>query len=126
MEQLDLGKHYLVEFSGCNRDLLDDEIALRSSLVAAVALSGAKIIKDIFHKFAPQGVTGVVVISESHVAIHTWPEYYYAAVDIFTCSSRMNVDFFIQEFRKATQAQDVFLVEATRGPNSAAKISRNP
>jgi S-adenosylmethionine decarboxylase proenzyme len=58
---------------------------IQKSLVEAARSTGATIVGQTFHKFAPQGVTGVVAIAESHVCIHTWPEYGYAAVDIFTC-----------------------------------------
>ena len=116
MEKLELGKHYLIELVDCRHEVIDDESTLRSALLKAVTLSGAKIIKDVFHKFAPQGVTGVIVISESHVAVHTWPEHNYVACDVFTCTSRMKVDLFISEFKKSIGAAEVFISEVPRGP----------
>ena len=65
--------------------MLDDLPFIRESLIEAAISTGATIVGQTFHKFAPQGVTGVVAIAESHVCVHTWPEYGYAAVDIFTC-----------------------------------------
>jgi len=66
-------------------DLLDDLAFVRESLLEAAESTGATIVGQTFHKFSPQGVTGVVAIAESHICIHTWPEHAYAAADIFTC-----------------------------------------
>lgn len=78
-------RHLLVELSGCDPVVLDDLDALRSLLCSAVEAAGAKVVNHVFHPFAPHGVTGVVLIEESHCSIHTWPELRYAAVDFYTC-----------------------------------------
>ena len=80
-----LGTQILLELKDCNRDLLNDLPHIRDSLLQAARKTGAKVIGQSFHQFSPQGVTGVIAIAESHLCIHTWPEYGYAAVDIFTC-----------------------------------------
>jgi len=80
-----LGKHYLAEYYGCSRSVIDDTDRLRYIMSRAVELSKANFIKAFFHRFSPQGVSGVVIIAESHIAIHTWPEHDYAAVDLFSC-----------------------------------------
>lgn len=80
-----LGIHLLLELKNCNRDLLDDLPYIRNALLEAAEKTGATIIGESFHQFSPQGVTGVIAIAESHLCIHTWPEFGYAAVDIFTC-----------------------------------------
>ena len=80
-----LGTHLLLELRGCNPDLLDDLDYIRESMLGAADEAGATIVGESFHKFNPIGVTGIVAIAESHLCIHTWPEYGYAAVDIFTC-----------------------------------------
>ncbi|MDA1215970.1 MAG: adenosylmethionine decarboxylase [Chloroflexi bacterium] len=80
-----LGRHVLLELYDCNREQLDDLEYLRTTMLNAAEEVGATVINDVFHQFSPQGVTGVVAIAESHLCIHTWPEYGYAAVDIFTC-----------------------------------------
>jgi S-adenosylmethionine decarboxylase len=82
-----LGKHLLLELKDCNSRILNDLDFLRTVLVDAAVEAGAKVLSDSFHRFSPQGVSGVVVIAESHLSIHTWPEYGYAAVDIFTCGT---------------------------------------
>jgi S-adenosylmethionine decarboxylase len=85
-----LGRHVLLELRDCNAAKLDDLPFLRDTMLHASEETGATIIGEIFHQFAPQGVTGVVAIAESHLCIHTWPEHAYAAVDIFTCGANFD------------------------------------
>ncbi|HHU85501.1 MAG: adenosylmethionine decarboxylase [Pelotomaculaceae bacterium] len=85
-----LGRHVLAEICGCDFDILNDINKVEEIMVNAALEAGAEVRECVFHKFSPQGVSGVVVISESHLAIHTWPELGYAAVDVFTCGERVN------------------------------------
>jgi S-adenosylmethionine decarboxylase len=85
-----LGRHILAEVHGCDRSILDDPVRVERILVEAALDAGAEVRETAFHKFSPQGVSGVVIISESHVAIHTWPELGYAALDVFTCGDRVD------------------------------------
>lgn len=78
-------RHLLVEFHGCDVTVLDDKSRIESLMVGAAKAAGATVVGSMFHTFTPQGVSGVVVIEESHLSIHTWPEHGYAAVDFFTC-----------------------------------------
>ncbi len=80
-----LGFHLLIEFYGCGHGILNDVGKIKNLMDEAAVVSGATIVESVFHRFNPHGVSGVVVIAESHLAIHTWPEYDYAAVDLFTC-----------------------------------------
>jgi S-adenosylmethionine decarboxylase proenzyme len=80
-----LGRHLLVEFHGCDSHTLNDVIAIERLMVGAAKAARATIVTSVFHPFSPQGVSGVVVVEESHLSIHTWPEHGYAAVDFFTC-----------------------------------------
>ena len=80
-----LGKHLLVELHGCQADLLKRVDVVKEIMLGAARACRATIIDSSFHEFSPFGVSGVVVIAESHLSIHTWHEYRYAAVDIFTC-----------------------------------------
>ena len=80
-----LGKHLLVEFYGCNKKKLNDLKFIEEAMTEAAKESKSTIVQVVFHKFSPHGVSGVVVVAESHLAIHTWPEHGYAAVDLFTC-----------------------------------------
>ena len=80
-----LGTHLLIDLKGCNPELLDDIQHIKQAMIGAADEAGATIVGENFHKFVPRGVTGIIAIAESHLCIHTWPEYGYAAVDIFTC-----------------------------------------
>ena len=82
-----LGKHVLLELKECNPKLLDNLDYIRNSLLQAAEDIGAHVVGESFHQFSPQGVTGILSIAESHISIHTWPEFGYAAADIFTCGS---------------------------------------
>jgi S-adenosylmethionine decarboxylase len=82
-----LGKHLLLELKDCDKEMLNDLSFLKSSLLTAATEAGAVVLGESFHQFNPQGVSGVVIIAESHLFIHTWPEYGYAAADIFTCGN---------------------------------------
>lgn len=85
-----LGQHSLFDLHDCDAALLADQEVVRSVLLDAVRKSGGTIVTDIFHQFSPHGVSGVVVITESHLAIHTWPERNFAAVDLFTCGATLD------------------------------------
>lgn len=85
-----LGRHLLVEFTECDHRALDDVTLLETAFRDAVAASGATLVQSVFHRYNPQGVSGVIVIAESHLSIHTWPEYGYASVDFFTCGESVD------------------------------------
>jgi S-adenosylmethionine decarboxylase len=85
-----LGRHVVAEIYGCRFSVLNDVEEVQDIMVKAALEAGAEVRELVFHKFSPQGVSGVVVISESHLAIHTWPELGYAAVDVFTCGEKVN------------------------------------
>lgn len=120
-----LGRQILVEFYDCNRDILNGEEQIRDILLEGVRRSGATIVSDTFHTFSPHGVSGVVVIAESHVAIHTWPEHGYAAVDIFTCGETID-PWTIQKFLEDEfEADNVSSMEMKRGL-FPEKVSHKP
>lgn len=101
----DLGRHILVEFTQCDPAVLNDVILIERGMVEGAKEAGATVINSTFHHFSPFGVSGVVVIQESHLAIHTWPEYRYAAVDLFTCGDEVNpwISFdFLKDVLKST------------------------
>ena len=110
-----LGTHLLVELKDCNCDLLDDLGYIRASMLEAAEKTGATIIGESFHQFSPQGVTGVVAIAESHLCIHTWPEYGYAAVDIFTCGENFSPTDAARLIIAALESADSELTEVERG-----------
>lgn len=87
-----LGIHLLYEFHDCDRAILNNPRALRRIMRQAVKAGGCTICGDRFHQFSPHGVSGIVLISESHMAIHTWPEHAYAAIDFFTCKLDTDIE----------------------------------
>lgn len=110
-----LGRQILVEFYDCNADKINDVSFVESAFLEATRKSKATIISHNFHKFSPHGISGVIVIAESHVAIHSWPEYNYAAVDIFTCGETID-PWVIQEYLKeALESSNVSSMEMKRG-----------
>lgn len=110
-----LGRQILVEFYDCESSKINDVEYIEESMLSGTKAANATIISHNFHKFSPYGVSGMVVIAESHVAIHTWPEYNYAAVDIFTCGDTID-PWVIQEYLKeAFASQNVSSMEMKRG-----------
>ncbi|RLE77104.1 MAG: adenosylmethionine decarboxylase, partial [Thermoprotei archaeon] len=85
-----LGKHIIAELFECDSDILDNVNVIKESLLEAATTSNSAVINYSFHRFKPYGVSGYVLIAESHISIHTWPEYGYAAVDVFTCGDKTN------------------------------------
>ena len=79
------GRHLLAEYRGCESTLLNDIDLISKALRQAAVEAGSTIVASVFHQFTPQGITGVVVLEESHLSIHTWPEHGYVAVDFYTC-----------------------------------------
>ena len=110
-----LGRHILAEIHGCDSKVLNDITGVEEIMVHAALSSGAEVREVAFHKFSPQGVSGVVVISESHLAVHTWPEHGYAAVDVFTCGDSVNpwdaCNYIVEKFG----AQNFTASETLRG-----------
>ena len=110
-----LGRHLLLDLNDCDKEVLNDLSFLRNTLVAAAIDCGATVLSESFHPFEPQGVSGVVVIAESHLSIHTWPEYGYAAVDIFTCGTSVQPEKAVEVLIEKLGAKDHSLTEIQRG-----------
>ena len=111
-----LGRHVLAEFTGCDPLLLSDLDHVTRAMLAAAKASGATIVTHRFHHFSPLGVSGVVIISESHLAIHTWPEHRFAAVDFFTCVNRVEPARALESLRVALGAKGLETLDMERGP----------
>ncbi len=115
-----LGTHLLVELRDCNPKIIKDLAKVKNALVSAAKEAKATIVDISFHEFNPFGISGMVIIAESHLSIHTWPEYSYAAVDIFTCGDLIKPEvaasFLIKEFESRTPS----IVELKRGILSPA------
>lgn len=91
-----ISHHYLIEFYGIDSNKLDDTDWIEHHMLSSLSGSGATYVNHYFHKFTPQGVSGVIVIAESHLSIHTWPEKEYAALDVFTCGPKTIADNILQ------------------------------
>lgn len=110
-----LGRHILCEAFGCDFDLINDRQKVESIMVQAALEAGAEVREVAFHQFSPQGVSGVVVISESHLAIHTWPEIGFAAIDVFTCGDTVDPWEACNYLIKSFKAQNATTTEVKRG-----------
>ncbi|MFH1612172.1 MAG: adenosylmethionine decarboxylase [bacterium] len=110
-----LAQHLLIELFDCNYNAINDVKKVEKVMVEAANIAKATIVKVMFHKFEPLGVSGVVVIAESHFSIHTWPEYKYAAVDLFGCGEKILFDKAIEYIIKNFKPKKVTQLEVKRG-----------
>jgi S-adenosylmethionine decarboxylase len=110
-----LGIQIVAELYDCARSRLGDVAYVESAMVSAAQLAGATIVTRTFHQFSPYGVSGAVIIAESHLAIHTWPEHGYAAVDLFTCGDTVSATTAVQHLREAFAARQISTMEIRRG-----------
>ncbi|MBC2703540.1 adenosylmethionine decarboxylase [Desulfobacula sp.] len=104
-----LGRQLTIEYYECGRKALLDKDWVEKALLKAAKESGAKIISSSFHKFEPQGISGVVVIAESHFTVHAWPEHDYAAVDIFTCGDKIDLEIAINSMKDSFESENVVI-----------------
>jgi S-adenosylmethionine decarboxylase len=118
------GSQVVLDLYDCETSHLDDLAWVKETLVNAALAAGATIVQTVFHKFAPWGISGVVVIAESHLAIHIWPENRYAAVDVFTCGENVSMDvasaFLKREFGAKRAVQRRF----TRGDRASSMVAK--
>ena len=122
-----VGKHCILELYDCEPIRLNDEAFLRTTLTTAAKEAGATLLNLITHQFEPQGVTGLALLAESHISIHTWPETGYAAVDVFTCGDHTMPEqacaVLCREFRAGRHALRSFLRQT---PAAVANTTREP
>lgn len=109
-----LGQHILLELYDCPAQLLEQPPTSEAILLAAAEKMKATVVSAHFHAFSPYGVSGVVVIAESHLTIHTWPEYGYAAVDVFSCGP-LDLEAGIEYLKTAFQAKRCDTSRVPRG-----------
>jgi S-adenosylmethionine decarboxylase len=110
-----LGKHLLAEFYDCDQSILDNVSFVENEMNSAAIISGATVVESGFHRFLPHGVSGVVIVSESHLTVHTWPEYGYAAVDVFTCGDHVDPWKAFDHLKRVFNAQRTVTDEIKRG-----------
>lgn len=116
-----LGRHIIIELYNCNQEKIDDVLVVQATMEKAAVEAGATLINTTFHHFAPFGVSGVVVIQESHLSVHTWPEYGFASVDIFTCGESVDPWQAVGIIQNAFEASHHSAVEMLRGQKSQLK-----
>jgi len=124
-----LGRHLLLELFDCDPDAINNLETVKGALVETARRAQATIVDVVFHEFNPFGISGVVVIAESHLSIHTWPEYRYAAVDIFSCGDVLQPEVAATYLVEQFAAERTSVVDVQRGMflNSAVRIAnRNP
>ena len=110
-----LGRHLLLELFDCDQDAINNVEAVKGALIEAAKRAQATIVDVVFHEFNPFGVSGVVVIAESHLSIHTWPEYRYAAVDIFSCGEILQPEVAANYLVEQFGAERTSVIEMQRG-----------
>lgn len=110
-----LGRQILVEFYQCNYDAISNADVVAQYMLEACQKANATIVTHTFHEFSPHGVSGAVIIAESHVAIHTWPEYNYAAVDIFTCGETISPWVIYKHLEECFESGHASSMELKRG-----------
>ncbi|MFC0522367.1 adenosylmethionine decarboxylase [Pontibacillus salicampi] len=110
-----MGRHVIAELWDCNISKLNDMNLIEQIFVDAALKSGAEVREVAFHKFAPHGVSGVVIISESHLTIHSFPEHGYASIDVYTCGDRIDPNVAAQHIADALESKTKETVEVPRG-----------
>jgi S-adenosylmethionine decarboxylase len=109
-----LGQHVIIELWGCNEGINDADV-VRTAMLEAVQAANATLLDLNVHTFSPHGVTGVAVLSESHLSVHTWPEYGYMAADVFTCGDTTKPVAAAEVLRRYFEPQEFDVQELTRG-----------
>ncbi len=109
------GKHYLVDFKQCDPETIERVEVTRAIFLEAARESKATVIGELFYQFEPVGVSGVLLIAESHVSVHTWPEDRFVSVDIFTCGEEMDAEVIIDVLTRNFRAAQVDVKMHVRG-----------
>ena len=110
-----LGKHFLLDLKDCSKELLNDLDFLKGVLSSIAKDAGTSVIGESFHRFQPQGISGVVLITGAHLCIHTWPEHSYAAIDIFTYGDLFQPEEAARLIIEKLEAKNPSIVELKRG-----------
>jgi len=118
-----LGNQYILEFYNCDVNMLDDASQLEKVMHQAALEAGATVVKQFFHKFTPQGVSGTIVLAESHLNIHTWPEYGFAAIDIFTCGENLYPEKSMAYLKSQLKSKHEVLHSLKRGQDIRAHLA---
>ncbi|OHX65010.1 adenosylmethionine decarboxylase [Flammeovirga pacifica] len=120
-EEIFLGKQLLGELYACSSEFLNDPEKMKAIMEEAALFANATIVQSVFHHFSPHGVSGVVVIQESHFAVHTWPEHHFVSVDFYTCGSTAFPEKAMKYLVKKLNAETFDIQEVNRGHLSKIK-----
>ena len=110
-----LGRHLIAELYDCDEEILNNVTEIEYQMTKAAIECGATIVTSTFHRFLPHGVSGSIIISESHLAIHTWPEYKYASLDIYTCGDSVDPWVAFNYLKDAFKSGRQEVIENKRG-----------
>lgn len=117
-----IGHHYIVEASGCDPKIISSVEKVQQILVKTAKISGVQVWSVSINRFPPNGVSGVIVISESHISTHTWPEFGYVALDFYTCGSEIDPEKAVFYAVEAFGASTSHITEITRGIDEGDRI----
>ena len=110
-----IGRHVLADLYECDPAALDDVARVEAALREAALAARATVVGAAFHRFVPQGASGVLLVAESHLSVHTWPEHAFAAADLFTCSASLDADAALAVLRAAFASKRVVVRDVLRG-----------
>lgn len=115
MQKLVLGNHYLIDYYDCSKDTLSVVEEIKKIMLETGKIGNLHIVGECFHQFKPHGVSGVLILKESHFTIHTWPEYNYASVDLYLCDKTINIAKITEYLSKKLNAKNYKINEIDRG-----------
>ncbi|MYL62651.1 S-adenosylmethionine decarboxylase proenzyme [Bacillus hwajinpoensis] len=110
-----LGHHIIAEMWNCNKEKLNDLVYIEETFASAALEAGAEIRDVVFHPFEPQGISGAVIIAESHLTIHSFPEHGYASVDVYTCGDKIDPSEAANAIARSLEAKTIHTVKIPRG-----------
>jgi S-adenosylmethionine decarboxylase len=120
-----LGHQTTVDFYGCKSDKISSCEFIENTLLKAAKILNLTVVNTTIHSFSPIGVSGVIVIEESHIAIHTWPEYNYIAIDFFTCNDAYNLKSGLDWLKEEFKAESISSKEIKRGSLKEIQAYKN-
>lgn len=112
---MSVGRHAIIDVYECKIDKIDDLKFIKDMLVESAKEANLHIVDQIFHKFSPIGISGVLILAESHLTIHTWPEYNFAAIDVFTCGTKFDPKEVCEIIAKRLKSSKYEIKEIKRG-----------
>ena len=111
----EMGVHLHIELWECEQDMLNNPQLVEEAMVQAAQKANCTVVQRVIHQFAPQGVSGVVILAESHLSVHTWPELGYAALDIFACGAQCTPQNAAEHLIEAFSAKKSTVKSFSRG-----------